>query len=139
MKNINFSAVRDLDEHSLLPPDRYPVEIERAEEETSRHGTNSIKTLLRVTEGEYAGAVIFDRLYETEKALPRVKHLLKALGIPTDESLEVTPELLVGRKCLVDVYVDSFTRNDGSEAQSNAIPYVGYHALDEEEQGVQPY
>ena len=139
MKTIDFSTVRDPNEQSLLPPDRYLAEIERVEEDTSQRGDDVLKLLLRVTDGDHAGAVIFDRLYFTEKAMPRVKLLLKALGISTEESIEVTPALLVGHKCLVDVYVDSFTRNDGSEAQSNAIPYVGYHALDEEEQGVQPY
>ena len=139
MKTIDFSNVPDLDEYSPVPEDQYLAEIGKAEYDTTRAGDDYLKIRFYIVDGDHAGAAIFDRVYFSKKAMPRLKLLLEALGISTKESIEVTPALLEGRKCLINVVVESYVKSDGSEAKTNSIPYAGYHKADEEEAGVQPY
>ena len=135
MRTIDFSQVTDADEFSPVPEGRYPIEIEQVEESVSQKGDDLLKLRLRILDGEHAGAVVFDKLYFTEKALPRIKHVLKALGITATGELMVGPELLTGKRCLVDVIVDTYVRADGNEGKSNSVPFAGYHREEGEEIG----
>jgi len=139
MRTVDFSRVKDADEYTPVPEGRYPVEVEDVEEDVNKNGDDLLKLRLRVIDGEHAGAAIFDRLFFTERALPRVKLVLKALGIEPTGSIEVTPELLRGRKCIVDVIIESYTKSDGSEGRSNAVPFAGYHKVDEGSEAIAPY
>lgn len=58
---------------------------------------------LKVMEGEFRDKTINDSLFFTEKALPRVKSALSAMGIDVTKKLNLEPEMLVGRTCQVDV------------------------------------
>jgi hypothetical protein len=139
MKTIDFSRVKDADEFTPVPDGRYAVEVESVEEDVNKNGDDVLKLRLHVIDGEHAGAIIFDRLYFTERALPRVKLVLKALGIEPAGSIEVTPELLQGRKCVVDVLIDTYQKTDGSEGRSNMVPFAGYHKADEGSEALAPY
>ena len=133
MRTIDFGQVKDANEYSPVPDGRYPVEIESVEEAANKNGDDVLKLRLRVTDGEHAGAAIFDRLFFTERALPRIKLVLRALGISTKGEVDVTPRLLEGRRCLVDVVVDTYTKSDGTDGRSNAVLFAGYHEAENDE------
>ena len=139
MKTIDFSEVPDLDERSPVPEGPYRVEVYKAKYDTTQGGGDYLKLRLHVTDGEHAGAILNDQVYFTERALPRLKLILKALRIDTEGELTIGPELLKGKTCLVDVIVNSYVKTDGSEAKANAIPFAGYHATEDEEKAVQPF
>ncbi|MFH1680734.1 MAG: DUF669 domain-containing protein [Candidatus Eisenbacteria bacterium] len=139
MKRIDFRQVANVDEYAPVPQGQYLVEIEEAEEDTTRNGDERITLRLRVLDGEHAGAAIFDRIYFSPRALPRLKHLLGAVGVDTDQDLEVGPELLKGKRCLVDVTVESYVKTDGSEGKANAVPFAGYHAAGDGDEELAPY
>ncbi|RPH47036.1 MAG: DUF669 domain-containing protein [Planctomycetota bacterium] len=139
MRTIDFSQVPDAGEYTPIPEGRYLAEVESVEEDVNKNGDDVLKLRLRVIEGEHAGAAIFDRLFFTPRALPRVKAVLKALGIEPSGSIEVTPELLQGRKCVIDVLIESYQKTDGSEGKSNVVPFAGYHRADEGSEALAPY
>ena len=136
---FNFEKIKSVDEISPVPKGRYPVEIEQVRENKSVKGHDVFELLLRVTDGEHAGAKIYDWLYFSEKALPRVKLLLKALGIETEGEVEITAELLKGRKCKVDVIMDTYTKDGEDEVQSSVVTFAGYHPDSEKEGGSPPF
>jgi hypothetical protein len=72
-----------------------------------------------------------------------LKLFLEAVGIATDSEVEVTPDLVEGKRCLVDVVVDTYTKSDGSEGRKNSVPFRGYHPIDaggkEEDESIIPF
>ena len=129
MPTIDFSNVAAADEFTPVPDGTYTVEVDEVNEEVSQKGDNLLKVRLQVIEGEHAGAAIYDRLYFSERALPRIKLVLDAMGVSTAGAVDVTPELLLGRKCQAEVTVDTYIKSDGSEGKSNSVPFAGYHRL----------
>jgi hypothetical protein len=125
MKRIDFRNVANVDEYAPVPAGRYSVEIEEAEEDLTRNGDERITLRLRVLDGEHAGAAIFDRIYFSPRALPRLKHLLDAVGVETGADVDVSADLLRGKRCSVDVVVESYVKTDGSEGKTNSVPFAG--------------
>ena len=138
MRTVDFREVKDAGEFTPIPEGSYIVEIQSAEEDETKKGDDRLNLRLRVAAGEHEGAVVFDRFHFSPRALPRLKLLLKALGVDTSGEVEVTPALLEGRRCTVDVVIDSYVKSDGSEAQSNTVPFAGYHTAENEE-GYAPF
>lgn len=133
MKTIDFGQVKNAGEFSPIPEGRYLVEIESAEEDVTQKGDDRLNLRLRVVQGEHEGAVIFDKFHFTARALPRLKLLLATLGIDTGGQVDITPQLLEGRRCVVDVVVDTYVKSDGSEGRSNMVPFAGYHEAEDGE------
>jgi hypothetical protein len=129
MPTVDFTGVADANEFTPVPEGTYTVEVDQVDEEVSQKGDELLKVRLHVIEGEHAGALVFDRLYFSQRALPRVKLVLDAMGLSTSGEVDVTPGLLLGRKCRVDVTVDTYIKRDGSEGKATSIPYAGYHRL----------
>ena len=68
-----------------------------------------------------------------------LKLLLGALGIDTSGEVEVSPEILQGRRCTVDVVIDAYVKSDGTEGKANQVPFAGYHAIEEGDEAYVPY
>lgn len=66
-----------------VEPGRYKVRIDDYDSTKSSSGNPMLVLYLKVVDGDHAGAVIIDRLAQTEKALFRTVNLLTALGMPT--------------------------------------------------------
>jgi len=81
---------------------------------------------LKVMEGEYRDKTINDSLFFTEKALPRVKSALSAMGIDVTKKLNLEPEMLVGCTCQVDVKHRTYKDNSGKEQTAANVSYDGY-------------
>lgn len=105
-----------------IPAGLYKARIERASEAYSAAKDPMIKITFKISEGEFYKRLIFDNLTFNKKGMGRVKIMLKALGLSTDQGCEVTPELLLGRDILIDVIQDQY---EGKT--NNRVPYAGYH------------
>lgn len=126
---IDLRYVQAPDELDPVPDGRYLVEIEDLTEETARTGKKYLRVHMRVGDGEHAGAYIFDDLYLTDKAKPRLLCLLKALNIASDGIVDISPELLTGKKCLIDVEIRGNERDGGGEWRRSVVTFGGYHPI----------
>lgn len=95
MPKINFAGVEDQKEFQPAPSGDYILELVDAEDGTVQSGDNAgnLKTTLQWeivdAEGElekFNGRRIYDNVSYSEKALPRLKTMLKAFGAEVDDS-----------------------------------------------------
>ena len=112
MPKINFAGVEDQKEFKPAPSGDYILELVDAEDGIVQSGENAgnDKTTLQWEivdcEGEleqYNGRRIYDNVSYSEKALPRLKTMLKAFGAEVDDSegaeeLEFEWDDLLGQK-----------------------------------------
>ena len=135
MPTVDFGNVSDASEFNLLPEGQYLVSVEQVDEDVTQKGDERLNIRYSVIDGEHAGASLFDHIYFSQRALPRAKLLLKALGISADGVVSITPDLLLGKTCRVDATIEIYAKSDGSEGKSNSIPFAGYHSVAGEESG----
>ena len=112
MPRITFAGVEDQKEYVPAPAGDYILELVEATPGTIKTGENagqprdSLQFEIVDCEGEleqYNGRRIYDNATYGEKALPRVKTMLKAFGVEIDDSdnaeeMDFEWEELIGRK-----------------------------------------
>lgn len=117
MPRINFAGVEDQKEFQPAPAGDYILELVDAQDGTVQSGDNkgADKTTLQWeivdAEGEleqYNGRRIYDNVSYTEKALPRLKTMLKAFGAEVDDSdnaedVDFEWDDLLGKKLLAKI------------------------------------
>lgn len=136
MPKINWDDVPD--STGILPDGTYPVMVADVEESESRFGDPMWKLTLKVVGGEHEGALIFDRVTFNQKGLSRVKLVCKALGMDTTGEKSLTPNMLVGRAAMVDVYAQEYEKADGTRSKSNNVPFGGYRPMTENPKAKNP-
>lgn len=130
MPEISFAGVDDQKEWKPAPSGDYILELVDAEEGTIQSGTNQgqPKTTLQweivdCTDDleEFNGRRIYDNVTYGEKALPRLKTMLKAFGAEVDDSPDAKPlsfewDELLGQKLMAKIRSvgKSRDRNDHS-------------------------
>jgi hypothetical protein len=81
-----------------------------------------------VVVGEYKGrTACWDSLHWSERGLPRVKFVLKTLGLKAEGPLDLQTDDIVGREALVEVAPEE--REDpvsGVRRLMNRVPFAGY-------------
>ena len=103
MARINFNTVDDIDDFSPLPEGQYLCRLAEVEEASTQYGDDMWKIRFVVAEGASQGRYIFDNLVFSEAALKRVKLVCSRLGLDVSGEVELTPDLLRDRTCLVSV------------------------------------
>ena len=127
---INFSGVNSAAGNGPIPPGEYLVKVARVKEKQSRDGKAYWNLGLEVLQDAFAGRFVFDKLFFTPQALPRLKIILGALGIAVDGDLDVEPDDLLNRRAFVRVEHDQYSK-DGAIQQGNKVTYDGYRAVKE--------
>lgn len=125
----DFSNVDDdSDQFVLVPEGVYAVRIAEVRESRGRSGAEHWGLRLEVLDGDWVGKTAsWDWLVWSERGIPRVKRVLRALGLEVEGVLEIGPQDLVGLKACVQVGVEE--REDpqtGRRTVRNRIPYDGY-------------
>ena len=125
----DFSSVDDeRDEFVLVPEGVYGVRIAEARESRGRDGSEHWGLRLEVLGGDWAGKTAsWDWLVWSERGVPRIKRVLRALGLEVEGELSIVPQDLVGLRASVQVGVEE--REDphtGRRAVRNRVPYDGY-------------
>ena len=133
MPMINFPSVADAADYSPVPPDQYPIQIDNVQEASAPSGNEMWKLRLRILAGDYKGRCIFDNLLFSDAALPRVKILCNSLGLDVSGELDVTPELLRGRTCLVTVDIEEYEDDAGNMKKRNVVGFAGYDPMEGDE------
>lgn len=128
MSLITFDPkkVKNLEDFEPVPTGSYPVWVEETKAEVTEEGKNRLALKMRVVEGEYKNRYIFDRIYITEKAMPRLKHVLEAMGHDMSKE-EITGgiELLLHKFCYSEVVIQKYEK-DGEERTGNKVKMRGY-------------
>jgi hypothetical protein len=101
--NIDLSNYKDR-VGQRVAPGRYRVVVDDVELDKSNAGNDMINVWFRVVGGEYDGAIIIDRLTQTEKALFRTVGFMQGIGLPTPKKrLRVNLRQWLGKQLEIDV------------------------------------
>ena len=111
----------------LLPDGWYKAAVRAVEPKQASSGRDYWRLEFEIVAGDYSGTHVFDNLFFSEKALPRLKLALSALGLPHEGAVDVAPEDLVGRHALIEV-----TSKEGTDQKvRNVVTFDGYRAIPE--------
>jgi len=85
---MGFTLKEKLERGAMLPEGEYSVVMANWTKAEASSGSPMIKVTWEVTEGDYAGARIFDNFVVTDRGIFRACLALKALGIPGETYFE---------------------------------------------------
>jgi len=123
----NMPAVSDF---ISVPAGTYLCEITDVRAGVTRNGEERWSFRLVVKEGEYAGRhAAWDSLTFTPRALPRVRRVFAAIGLPSEGKVHVEPKDLEGRRAYVEVRPAEYRSDLGNVIRRNEVPYGGYRPV----------
>jgi len=131
MPKIDFGHVDDVQDFSPVPAGKYLCRLSGIEEASTQHGDEMWKLRFEVTQGPYAGRLIFDNLVFSEAALKRAKLICSRLGLDVSKELDLTPELIKGRVAMLTVDIEPYEDAEGRTKQRNVVPFAGYERSSE--------
>jgi hypothetical protein len=115
MPKIDFNKIDDVVDFSPLPPGKYMCKLADIEEASTQGGDEMWNLKFQVIDGEHTGRYVFDRLVFSQAALKRVKLVCSRLGINVDGELDLTPQMLAGRTCLLSIQNEEYEDNEGNK------------------------
>ena len=62
----------------------------------------------------------------SQKALPRVKLICSRLGVDVAGEIDLKPEHLIEKTCLVTVTIEEYEGDEGKVKKRNSVPFSGY-------------
>ena len=130
MPKIDFTKIDDVSDYSPLPEGEYPCRLVDIDEASTRHGDDLWKLKFVVEEGEHSGRYVFDNLVFSERAMPRVKLICSRLGVDTTGAIDLQPEHLLEKICLITVMVEDYEDETGTAKKRNRVPFAGYECAD---------
>ena len=133
MPKIDFSKVDDTKGFNPLPIGEYLCRVDDIEELFTQRNDEMWRLRFEVVEGKHAGRYIYDNLVFSAAAMKRVKLICSRLGLNTYGEIDLTPDLLQGRRCYVSVLIEEYTDNNGNIKKRNVVPFAGYEQAEKEE------
>jgi len=129
---LEFSNSDDVTDFTSVPAGTYLCEVSEVRAGITRTGEERWSFRLVVREGEYLGRqAAWDALVFSDRALPRVRRVFAALGLPAEGRVSVEPKDLEGRRAFVDVRPAEYKNELGEVIRRNEVPYSGYRAVPE--------
>ena len=84
------------------------VKVASCEDKTTQAGDDMISIAFEAVNGADKGCRVFDNFVLTDKALWKLKQLLKALGIKCDGKIVLDTDKLIGKQCEVEVFHEEY-------------------------------
>ena len=131
MPSIDFTAVDEAADFSPLPDGQYRCRLDQIEPDRTQYGDEMWKLRFAVEDEPFQGRFIFDNLVFSEKALGRVKLICSRLGLDVSGAVNVTPELLRHRVCLIEVESEEYVDEEGNTKKRNIVPFAGYQRIED--------
>lgn len=129
---LEFSKSEDVTDFTSVPAGTYLCEVSDVRAGVTRQGEERWSFRLMVREGEYSGRqAAWDSIVFTERALPRVRRVFMALGLPSEGRVRVEAKDLESRRAFVDVRPAEYRNALGEVIRRNEVPYGGYHPVPE--------
>ena len=135
---VDWDEVNEAQNFTLIPEGSYTCKVTDVEEKTSSNDNEMWNVTWEVLDGEFAGRKVFDRVMFTEKSLPRCKLMCAALGMDMRGRVNLTPELLLGRSCILHVEEDEYEDKNGKMVPKNSVPFGGFEPVDDDGQNAAP-
>lgn len=129
MPRLDFASIEDMNDYELIPPGTYVCEVVKVEKHVTRAGDEMWRITLRVISGNHEGGVVFDNLVFSIRAAKRVKHFCSALGIDVGSELDLLPDMIRHRRCIVRVVIEEYQDKDGLTMRRNKVPFAGYSPI----------
>lgn len=104
----------------------HPAKIVEAEQGTSQAGDDMITVAYEVTAGPDKGGRVYDNFVLTQKALWKLKVMLKAIGMKCDGRLVIDLDRLIGKACDIEVFHDEY--NGQKRAKISDYYKLGTHS-----------
>ena len=130
MPTIDFSQVDDVQDFSPLPDGSYLCRVAEVEERQTQYGDEMWRVRFVVDSEAHRGRAIFDNIVFSKAALGRAKLVCSRLGLDVSGKLELTPSLIVGRRCYVTVETEDYEDQEGNTRKRNVVPFAGYEHAD---------
>lgn len=92
----------NLSEH-LLDDGNYPAEIVRTKEIRTKNGDPMVFVDWHIFQGEERGRIVSQGIAFVPSMIGRNNHLLKAMGQPHGQAVDIDPDEWIGVKCLIVV------------------------------------
>ena len=131
MPKVNFPKVPDVQDFSPLPEGKYLCKIIEIDETTTRNDDEMWKLHFKVIKGESRGRHLIDNLVFSEAAMKRVKLICSRLGLDTTQEIDVTPDLLLDRKCYIEVEIQDYVNDKGEDRKRNKVAFAGYELYED--------
>ncbi len=128
MPKIDLSNIQEAGD--LLPPGTYDARLTEVKEGSTPNGIEMWRLTWTVLNETHRGRLVFDRIFFSEAALPRVKLLYIAVGIDTSKEMELTSNNLLDKYAMVTVEVQEYKDNEGRKMEGNKVAWAGYSALE---------
>jgi len=126
MPRVSFGGPKPARNYDPIPEGRYLSTIKDIEETTTRKGDPMWKLRLQIEEGEHAGRLVFDRIVFSQRAQERLQMFCRALGLPTKGEIDLQPEMVEGKSCVVVVETEDYEDNEGLTRTGNKVAFECY-------------
>ncbi len=125
---IDFTEIEDVESFVNVPPGQYVCQIAEVKSSHARDGTPRWVMRLDVADGEFAGRIAgWDFLHWNDRGLPRVRDVLRFLGVDTVGIVDIQPKDLCGKRVRAS-FLEEVKEEDGREVHRLRVPYRGYES-----------
>lgn len=131
MPQVDLSGTKEATENQYppLPDGWYKVRVGQVFERNSTKVGDYYGLEFVVTMGSSEGRKIFDSMFFTPDAKPRLKLMLKRLGLDAEGTIFFTPNDLIGKTCQVNITTEESVYN-GQKRTQNKVTFAGYDYYD---------
>ena len=129
MPEVDMTGVPDAEEGNFdpIPSGDYRAQVDKVESKNDKNGNEYFNVKFKVIGGEFAGKVIWDNVFFTEKSLPRLKLIAsRLLDIKPLGKINITEDMFTNQTCIITVIQEDYVDKEGNSKRKNAIPFSGY-------------
>ena len=126
MMRVLFGQIPEIPKGEPLPPGSYVVRLVDVGEKMTKVGDEMWLLKFAVEDERHLGRFIWDNLVFSDAGLPRVKLACEALGLDVSGEVELTPDMLIDRRCRLKVIVQEYQGE-----KRNKVAFGGYEAMGE--------
>lgn len=132
MPKVDFSKYDEADGFTPIPDGQYEVEVDKVEERSTHGGDEMWGLRLKITKGEYENRFIFDNMVFSANAMKRVKLICSRMGFDVSGEVDLKPDMLLGRRCIVETEIEDYEDDNGKVKKQNKIPFAGYYRIEDD-------
>jgi hypothetical protein len=141
MPKVDFDKYDEAGDFTPIPDGRYPAELDRIQDDrTTGAGDEMWGLRFVILQAPHQGRFVFDNLVFSEGAMGRVKLICSRLGVNVTGEVDLTPKLLLNRRCIIEVYTEEYEVTDEETGETktkrrNAIPFAGFEKYEDDDGG----
>lgn len=136
MPKMPYDEIEEIKDYSPVDDGTYPVKVERVEETRTQYDDEMWRVEFTILDGKFAGRKLFDNMVFSQNGRKRVKFIVSRLGLPTTGEADLTPDMIIGKKCWVTTQIEEYTSDDNKVKKRNSIPFAGYERWEEGEKKI---